>query len=232
MTVNEDREALAAEYVLGTLDAAERRDAARALLADPAMAAGVADWQRTLAPLLLTAPEAEPASALWPRIEAAITPAANDNRPLRLWQAATAAAALVAAVTGVIALRPVPAAPVVAQAVSPAVQAVAALSTAGQSAALLVTYDKATGLMRVVPVNVAAQPGHSMEVWMIAGKAAPRSIGLMPDNGGPAAIAGLHVDPARAMTIAISLEPVGGSPTGAPTGPVVYSGPMVDLSKI
>ena len=32
------------------------------------------------------------------------------------------------------------------------------------------------------------------------------------------------------MTIAVSVEPRGGSPTGLPTGPVIYSGRMINLT--
>jgi anti-sigma-K factor RskA len=84
--------------------------------------------------------------------------------------------------------------------------------------------------MRVVPVNVSPRPGHSLELWVIAGKAAPKSIGLMPREGA-AALSHMKVDPALDTTIAVSVEPIGGSPTGAPTGPVVYSGKMIALSK-
>jgi anti-sigma-K factor RskA len=52
----------------------------------------------------------------------------------------------------------------------------------------------------------------------------------MPREGA-AALSHMKVDPALDTTIAVSVEPIGGSPTGAPTGPVVYSGKMIALSK-
>jgi anti-sigma-K factor RskA len=231
----EDPSMIAGEYVLGTLDAAERRAFARRLLTEPALVALVADWQERLAPMLLSAPEVAPPTDLWARIDNATRAqvAANDNQRIGRWQIATAAAALLALVTSGLALRSPPApqtqAPIVAQAPQQGLaQQIAALSSEGGAPALLVTY--ANGKMRVVPVNVTPKPGHSLELWVIAGKAAPKSIGLMPAKG-PAAMDNLHVDPALDTTIAVSVEPIGGSPTGSPTGPVVYSGRMIPLSK-
>lgn len=228
----DDIDMLAGEYVLGTLDEAERRAFQRRLLTDPGAVAAVAAWQDRLSPLLLTAPEANPAAGLWTRIEGTGAPA-NDNGPLRRWQAAAITAALVALVSTGVALNPgaEPAAPapqVAQQAPSPLFQSVAALSEPGSTPALLVTYDPAKRMMRVMPVNVAPRPGHSLELWVIAGKAAPKSIGLMRENGATA-LEKMALDLHQDMTIAVSVEPKGGSPTGLPTGPVIYSGQMVSL---
>ncbi|MET0374449.1 MAG: anti-sigma factor [Rhizorhabdus sp.] len=223
----EDIDMIAGEYILGTLDSAERRAFQRRLLADPVAVAAVATWQERLSPLLLAVPDIAAPATLWPRIEAG-SAAANDNR-VRRWQLATAAAALVALVTTGLALRPLPKPapqPVVAQ--QPLLQSVAALSESGGAPALLVTYDPVSTKMRVTPVNVSPRPGHSMELWVIAGKAAPRSIGLMQDEGATA-LDRMALDMHEQLTIAVSVEPKGGSPTGLPTGPVVYSGRMITL---
>lgn len=223
---------IAGEYVLGTLDDGERRAFQRRLLTDPAAVAAVATWQDRLSPLLLTVPEVAPPPTLWTKVDAASRPA-NDNGLLRRWQAATAAAALLAVISTGLALRPRPApspAPIVAQTAGqpPLFQSVAALSEQGGAPALLVTYDPESRKMRVTPVNVSPRPGHSLELWVIAGKAAPKSIGLMPDKGA-AALERMALDLHQQMTIAVSVEPRGGSPTGLPTGPVIYSGQMVSL---
>ncbi|WP_016744228.1 anti-sigma factor [Rhizorhabdus wittichii] len=228
----DDIDMLAGEYVLGTLDDAERRAFQRRLLTDPAAVAAVATWQERLSPLLLAVPEEAPPTGLWTRIGADAGPA-NDNGRLRRWQVATVAAALVALVSTGVALRPriEPAAPapqVAQQAPSPLFQSVAALSEQGGAPALLVTYDRDRKEMRVMPVNVAPRPGHSLELWVIAGKAAPKSIGLMREDGATA-LDRMALDLQQEMTIAVSVEPKGGSPTGLPTGPVVYSGRMVSL---
>jgi anti-sigma-K factor RskA len=80
-------------------------------------------------------------------------------------------------------------------------------------------------------INVAAPAnGQVYELWMLPnGGAAPVSLGLLPMMGEIA----LPLDAARTAilantgTLAVSVEPAGGSPTGAPTGPVVYTAPLV-----
>jgi len=225
----EDIDLIAGEYVLGTLDEAERRAFHRRLLTDPAAVAAVAAWQDRLSPLLLTVPETAPDPALWSRIDMASRPA-NDDGALRRWRITAAAAALVALVSTGMALRPrsAPQPQIARQAPAPLVQSVAALSEQGSTPALLVTYDPSARTMRVMPVDVAPRPGHSLELWVIAGKAAPRSIGLMREDGATA-LERMALDLRQDMTIAVSVEPKGGSPTGLPTGPVVYSGRMVAL---
>lgn len=66
---------------------------------------------------------------------------------------------------------------------------------------------------------------HSLELWLITA-AGPVSIGLLPTSGSgtmkmPTGVSGDQ------LTLAVSLEPVGGSPTGKPTGPVLTSGPAI-----
>ncbi len=67
---SDDRDALAAEYVLGTLDAARRDDVRRALANDTVLRDAVAAWEQRLMPLAENAPAVEPPADLWARIEA------------------------------------------------------------------------------------------------------------------------------------------------------------------
>ena len=67
-------------------------------------------------------------------------------------------------------------------------------------------------------------------MWMLpAGGAKPISLGLLPSSG----IAKEALSPRQmralkeASGLAVSIEPPGGSPTGLPTGPVVYKAPLV-----
>lgn len=66
---------------------------------------------------------------------------------------------------------------------------------------------------------------HSLELWVIT-EAGPVSVGVLPTSGSgimpmPVGVSG------EQLTLAVSLEPVGGSPTGKPTGPVLTSGPAI-----
>ena len=109
----EERDARAAEYVLGTLGARES-DAMRAeVLRDAELAAGVAAWERRLAPLQALAAEEAPPPGLWARIAQTLEPAAPAARKWRFpWPAyGLGASALAAGLAAFMVLRPAPSAP-------------------------------------------------------------------------------------------------------------------------
>ncbi len=210
-------EILAGEYVLGVLDADEARAAEARIAAEPAFAAEIRDWERRFYPLTALVPAVAPPASVWARIEASIgaagagaRPAANDNRVSGWWRGAAIGAALVAAgLAGFIALRPVPA------------PLVAVLAPAGSTASLLVAVsDRGEGLVLrpLSAVRVAADK--DLQLWALpAGATTPRSLGVFPASG---RVVGTGVLPGTQLLV--SLEPKGGSPTGLPTGPVVYGG--------
>jgi anti-sigma-K factor RskA len=72
----------------------------------------------------------------------------------------------------------------------------------------------------IVPVSV--QAGRSLELWAVPTSGAPRSLGVLPGGSGTVALRGKVL--AGADTLAVTIEPAGGSPTGKPTGPIVYAG--------
>lgn len=230
----EDLHATAGEYVLGTLSAAERAEVERALPADPILRAAVEEWERRLAPLVSLVPEVAPGAHVWAGIERRLGAASANvvsmpdrsgverlRRSVRLWQAATAAAgALAAGLALFIAAGPRPPAP------EP--EYVAVVNRGGDLPALIVRVDTREGVVRVRSVAAEAPPDRSLELWVIAGSAAPRSLGLVQQAGGPLSIPAEARGPAlEGATLAVSVEPRGGSPTGAPTGPVVYSGRLI-----
>jgi anti-sigma-K factor RskA len=220
-------EALAGEYVLGTLDADERRAAEARVAADPAFRTAVAEWEKRLQPLADTVPEVSPPAAVLARILAAIdaapaaAPAGGNvvalRRSVRRWQITTvlmgAAAAILAAV--VVLDRTAP---------TPQSQFVAVLTAEGAKPAFVAMVDTAKGTISVRRVASEAPPDKSYELWSIEPNAAPKSLGLLEQASLSRA---LPVAPTGKATLAISLEPKGGSPTGAPTGPVVFSGALV-----
>ena len=71
-------------------------------------------------------------------------------------------------------------------------------------------------------MNVAVQSDRVLELWAAAGSGAPRSLGLI--SGAGATVVQRASLPPGTDHLAVSLEPPGGSPTGAPTGPVLYVG--------
>ncbi len=206
-------EMLAAEYVLGTLDGAELAAAEARRGGDAGFAAEVRFWERELYPLTLLVAPVAPPEAVWARIEASTATAgvvpANDNR-LGWWRASALGAAAVAAGLAVfIAVRPPMPPPMVA-----------VLAPAGSTLAVLVVVSGPGGSLLVRPsgaVTVAA--GKDLQLWALAaGATKPASLGVLPAGG--RTVAGV----AAGTQLLVSLEPKGGSPTGLPTGPVVYGG--------
>jgi anti-sigma-K factor RskA len=229
----------AAEHVLG-LDGAEARVAATArVAADPGFAAAVAAWERRFEPLFDEAPSVEPSAALWDRIAAITDPGARvvafpPRRPVwdRVgpWRIATAASlAAAAALLWVLIERP---APKPAPPAPTAPLLVATLTAPDGHALFVATLDPVRRAATVAPVGPAGGPGRSPELWIIPAGGKPRAIGLVNAKR-TARIdlpGGAMADAAGGKAIlAVSLEPPGGSPTGAPTGPVVATGALATL---
>lgn len=216
---------LAAEYVLGTLEGAARRRFER-LLADSAAAqAAVNRWQQHFSGLAQSLPEIEPPAEAWHAITARIDPPATPGRSsylLRAWATLASLAALVLAV-----YVGLPSTPVATD------QQVAFINEANATPLWLVSVDMDSGelVTRALSAEAAALD-KVYELWMLPEQGNPRSLGLMPVNGNvrrqsfsPALLELLQ----RAHGLAVSIEPAGGSPTGVPTGPVVYQAELVNL---
>ena len=217
-----DDEDLASEYVLGTLSASERAAFERALARDAALRARVADLEQRLAPLALSAVPVPPPPGLWRALERGIGPDVVDlRRRLRGWQIASGVSMAVAAsLAALLVLKP--------PLTGPTQNYVAVVNRSGDLPALIVRVDVASGEVRVRPVSMEAPTGRSMELWYIRQGDAPRSLGLVGADGREMPMPSAMRDGMRApVTFAVSLEPPGGSPTGGPTGPVVYSGKLI-----
>lgn len=226
---------IAGEYVLGVLSAESRRAAAARLANDPAFAERVARWEEDLSVLNADYEPVEPPAAVLRQVEsrlfpeqptAADVPLATGNlwSSLVFWRLATLACLLVVigmagAISGVFG---------VGRAGQPLV---AELSAKQGPMNLLAVYDKARGTVRLTPVAAETQAPKSLELWMINGKNPPVSLGVLPQNGRGEIVVPQPVRDAfsAGTVLAISVEPSGGSPTGAPTGPVIASGPARSL---
>lgn len=223
----DERDALAGEYVLGTLDAAERHAVEARIAADPAFAAAVAEWQERLQPLADMEEPVAPSPGLWPRIAAALGPQANETqggnvvalrRSVRRWKAATALAGAVAAalVAFVVVERSGP---------PPESEFVAVLTAPdGTTPAFVAAIDVASRTVQIVRVATPPPADKSYELWSIAPDEAPVSLGVVEQATYRHAIG---ETPSPELTLAITLEQKGGSPTGAPQGPLVFSGKLL-----
>ena len=187
-----EREALAAEYVLGTLDPEGRRQAERLIAEDPDFAKLVGVWNQRLGLLLQAIPSETPSAEVWQRIQAALearAPAtlAAPRRPippqkvpllerLGFWRWCTLGASAVAAALALyIAVQPI------VPPAGPTGRYVAVLNQDGSDPAWLVTVDLTTQQLTIRPVAEAAagEPDKALELWLVAADGAepPRSLG-------------------------------------------------------
>jgi anti-sigma-K factor RskA len=227
-------ELIAAEYALGVLAGPERAVAEQRIAREPAFAAMVAAWEERLSPWAGEIDEVAPSPAVWNRITAALPaqPAARAALRPSLWQSLTfwrgltlASGALAAACLGIL----IYVGSYLGN-VSPQPPLIAAIDGGGHHH-FVATVDTAKGNIAVVPAAFSADATRVPELWLIPADGKPRPLGLLrADSAVTISIpAALVPHTTRNAVLAVSLEPPGGSPTGAPTGPVIATGKLTAL---
>jgi anti-sigma-K factor RskA len=227
----EDGRLAAAEYVLGVLGASERRAAERRIARDQVFAREVALWEERLGGLAEGIPSVAPPAGAWPRIEAALHRAGGRAeeravlwQSLRFWRglalgAGALAAACLAALVYVGAVSP------------PPVPLVAQLGAEGGKTGFVAAVSARGGTLTIVPAALLSAEEKAMELWLIPPGDKPHSLGLI-DPSKPVTIKvpqDLLSQVNQEAVLAVSLEPLGGSPTGQPTGPVIANGKLAEL---
>jgi len=223
--------AIAAEYVLGTLPSRARTRVARLIATDPRWDETVRAWEERLLPLAESLAPVAPPARVWAAIQSRIRGRASTEGTranvwsnLALWRGLTLAGFATALALALVVLTPPREAPIETM--------VAVLAGQDAKPVLVASADRA-GRILTVKAIAPLQPGadRALELWALPASGNPRSLGLIPPTG----LARLAL-PAPAGTalqnipaLAVSLEPAGGSPTGLPTGPVLYSGPLQKL---
>lgn len=231
-----DIDGLAAEYVLGTLESDERRAVEAQLPTDRVLSEAVASWQRRLEPLHERFPSATTSpdllARIWARIDG-VGAHADPGKVIRLearlkaWRgAAFASGALAAGLAAIVIGRELSR--------PPGGSMVAVLQADGKAPAFLAAVDLSRGLIAIRRYGAEPVSGRSYELWAVGGgRSAPQSLGVIDASLQIPADRLGRLDSAVLgdTTFAISVEPVGGSPTGAPTGPVVYKGRLLPVSR-
>jgi anti-sigma-K factor RskA len=220
-----------AEYVLGVLDADARAAVAHEVATIPEATVAVTLWQRRLTPLADAIAEIEPAPYVWARIRdslqldvpAPLQPRKRlwDNLQLWRWFGFGAAAAALALLVVMYLPRPT---------VAPSVVKGYMASTLQQddgATGWTVALDTQHARMVVIPATpVAFGQGRAPELWLIPAGAKPIPVGMIARDR-PTTLAldsALLARVGLTAVLAVSVEPVGGSPTGQPTGPVIAKG--------
>ena len=241
-------ERLAAAYVLGTLRGGARRRFEGLMASSIPMRLAVQRWERRLFWLSLRLKPVAPPARVWQQIESRIGPAksiavtpAPMTAPVtssHLWQAIAATVAGIALTLGFLLANRTPEIQTRVQ-VQTEIRPLESAHTAIVADAtapiwVLNTYPGAgtqAAELRVRAVReIALADNQSFELWMLPDSGSPPvSLGLLPRTG--SAVLPLNEEKLRTLIatskVAVSIEPAGGSPTGAPTGPVPYVAPLL-----
>ena len=231
----------AAELALGLLEGEERAHALRRVLAEHGFAQEVERWRAHLARLFDLWPAMDAPPGVLARVERtidgpeAITAAPVAAKRSLFWPVAAGLSSVAAAaMLVVIVTRPIPvpgpAPQPVPVAAAPAPILLASIDRGKAGAPVTAVYDPNSAALRLTAAMLA-EADRSAELWVIAGDGVPHSLGLLKTSGASSfTISGDNrARLAAGAVLAVSIEPVGGSPTGLPTGPVVAKGALAPV---
>lgn len=215
-------DALAVNYVLGGMRGMARMRFQRLIATDSIVRSTVWRWEQHLNPLAASLPATKPRAELWQKIQRRLGWLAPEqvvkpnSRPL--WFSLAAAASVMLAV---IFLQPM--------LTDPAKTEVAIIQTTDAKALWLVS-RKEQQLVLKATAAVTAATDNDYQLWMLpADGQPPVSLGILPQQGEitvqwPTAALGIDI-----AALAVSFEPLGGSPTGQPTGPVLFTAEIITI---
>jgi len=220
-------DALAAAYALGTLGPRARRRLARLAQRDQVIANALRQWEWRLAALADGVPGVNPSPQVWERLRSRLGFADTGTvgaakahwwSSLALWRGLAVAGFALAFALGVSLLVPRD---------RPLESVVVVLAGPDAKPALIATAERGSRFLTVKAVtDLGVARDRALELWMLPDGRPPQSLGLVPASGiervplrSPVGVALQNVP-----VLAVSLEPAGGSTTGAPTGPVLYTG--------
>lgn len=211
-----DLDTRAEEFVLGLLDLRTEAELTDALSRDPAWAKAVGRARDRLLPLDEAAPDLPGASRLWDAVAARLAePQETARRPARRWLPLGTAVAAGMAIGTFIGASWLPADPVVLAVL---------LDDAGNPTAVVEDFGQADARIRFVR-EVQVPQGRQMQVWTLPSvELGPVSLGLLAGARGSDLAAPSLPEPGQGQLYEITFEPVGGSPTGRPTGEILAKG--------
>ncbi len=236
----DEMDALASEYVLGTLSTARRREVEQRLPLDAALHAAVLRWQELLLPLASLAEPAKPSAQLWQRIDRSVAALPQSANPVlrpaassgvtswwgsvRLWRGLAGTGFAAAAVLATLLVTRL-------GAPTPAPQYLVVLVAPQDKAPGWVIQAGARRELSLIPLGQAVVPAEkSLQFWTKGENwTGPVSLGLVK----PGQTLQVPLDKLPPLQpnqlFELTLEPASGSPIGKPTGPIQFIGRAVKV---
>jgi anti-sigma-K factor RskA len=229
-----DLDALASEYVLGTLPPGQRRDVQHRLAVDPDLRAAVDAWEGRLLALTELAEPHTPSPTLWGRIERSLNH--QDRRVSRpaptaqswwnllpLWRGLAGAGLMATLLLGALLLnRPATE--------KPTTYLVVLVAPQNQAPGWVIQANNPAEI-QLIPLSVSQVPADkALQFWTKAdGWQGPVSLGLVKP-GQSLSIPLDKLPPLQPNQLfELTLENPNGSPTGKPTGPIQFIGRAVKV---
>lgn len=244
MSLHDDDQAFAADYVMGLLDAAGEARAEQRMTDDAEFAGAVESWRARLAEFDATAEDAVPSPALWTRIAdstkaepvIALPGARAAVRGATLWESIAfwriagisgVAAAMIFAMIAVGALTTSKQLrnDLVALAQRKPIYVAVLVNDATREAGAVVNAFS-NGRIELIPLKAIEVPaGRTLQIWTLWDRAVgPKSLGTTGQSRTLNLDLGDLPDTVPDQLFEITLEPEGGSPIDRPTGPILYKG--------
>jgi anti-sigma-K factor RskA len=229
-----DLDALASEYVLGTLEPGQRRDVQNRLAMDPDLRAAVDAWEERLLALTELAEPQTPSPTLWGRIERSLNHQdRRDSRPaptaqswwnlLPLWRGLAGAGLVASLLLGMLMLnRPATE--------NPTTYLVVLVAPQNQAPGWVIQANNPTQI-QLIPLSVSQVPADkALQFWTKAdGWQGPVSLGMV-EPGHTLSVPLDKLPPLQPNQLfELTLENPNGSPTGKPTGPIQFIGRAVKV---
>jgi anti-sigma-K factor RskA len=228
------RDRLAAEYVLGTMPGRARRRFEAELKLSPVLRGLVSEWEARLTPMASSLEALPPPRRVWHAIEQRIRGNKGASRhpgfwnSLAFWRAAAGVATAALLILGIVMTNvaepptaPKPMMVVVMDDMQTRSPAITASWEPGSHSKLI--------HLRVIG-HAEMAPDTAWELWMLPGKDRPPvSLGLITTHELQTLEVPAQIAPKldNAWGLGMTVEPAGGSPSGAPTNPMLYLGPCV-----
>lgn len=220
---------LVAEYVLGLLDQIESNAFEKRLLKEPELRSAFLRWAEHFSTLYDDVEDVIPPAKLKANIHDRLfgEPKADRVRAkpkssIWLWHVNLVSSLVLASLIGLIYHQ--------SQKIPFQADFTANLEAKDKSLQVVARYDEARKLLHVSSIKATPATGRSHELWLIAGGNPPVSLGTLNTiNNEKIVLPDELSELIIGSTLAISDEPIGGSPTGSPTGAVLSTAIVVKI---